>query len=110
MLLIRTDKIAILKVEAVEFVAGGFCVHDVLVNDEGGALGVVGNALADLAANGQSETCEARAQEGAGALEALAKAKTYRTGPNLPKRSNSSSGVTLKLDWVSNESRAGKKH
>lgn len=22
---------------------------------------------------------------------------TYRTGPNLPKRSNSSSGVTLKL-------------
>ena len=26
---------------------------------------------------------------------------TYRTGPNLPNRSKSSSGVTLKLSWIS---------
>lgn len=46
--MIENDEVAILEVEAVQFVAGTFCVHDIFVDDEGGALGVRGNALADL--------------------------------------------------------------
>lgn len=45
----RTDKIAILEVEAIELVACLLGVHYVLINDEGGTLGIAGNALADLA-------------------------------------------------------------
>ena len=42
-------EVAALEVEAVEFVAGAFGVHDIFVDDEGGAFGVAGDALADLA-------------------------------------------------------------
>lgn len=45
----RTDEVAILEVETIQLVAGGFGVHDILVDDERGALCVVGDALADLA-------------------------------------------------------------
>lgn len=46
----RTDEVAVLEVEAVELVAGRLCVHYVFIDNEGGSLCVVGNALADLAA------------------------------------------------------------
>lgn len=46
----RTDEVSVLEVEAVELVAGRFCVHYVFINDKGGALAVVGDTLADLAA------------------------------------------------------------
>lgn len=44
-----TNKIAVLEVEAVQLVAGLLRIHDILVYDEGGALGVVRNTLSDLA-------------------------------------------------------------
>ena len=46
--MVENDEIAILEVEAIQLVAGGFGVHDILVDDEGGALCVVRNALANL--------------------------------------------------------------
>lgn len=46
----HTDEIAILEVESVQFVAGLLGVHDIFVDNESGALGSVGNSLADLAA------------------------------------------------------------
>lgn len=84
---VRTDEIAVLEVEPVQLVAGLLRVHDILVDDEGGAFGVVRDALADLAGgfvSGLQTSCAIG--------ERVA---THRTGPNLPKRSNSSSGVTL---------------
>jgi hypothetical protein len=44
------DEVAVLEVEAVELVAGRLGIHYIFIDDEGSALGVVGNALADLAA------------------------------------------------------------
>jgi hypothetical protein len=44
-----TDEVTALEVEAVELVAGLLGVHDIFVDDKGGALGVVGDALSDLA-------------------------------------------------------------
>jgi len=41
----HTDEIAILEVETVQFVAGLFCIHNIFVNNERGAFGVVGYAL-----------------------------------------------------------------
>lgn len=46
--MVENDKVAILEVEAIQLVARGFGVHDIFVDDEGGALCVVRNALADL--------------------------------------------------------------
>lgn len=46
--MVENDEVAVLEVEAVQLVARGFGVHDILVDDESGALGVVRNALADL--------------------------------------------------------------
>ena len=45
----RTDEIPVLEVETVKLVASRLCVHYVFIDDEGCALGVVGDALADLA-------------------------------------------------------------
>jgi hypothetical protein len=47
--LLRTDEIPVLEVEAVQLVASRLCVHHVFIDDEGGALGVVGDTLANLA-------------------------------------------------------------
>jgi hypothetical protein len=44
-----TNEISVLEVEAVELVASRLCVHYIFIDDEGGALGVVGNTLANLA-------------------------------------------------------------
>jgi hypothetical protein len=46
----RTDEVSVLKVEAVELVASRLRIHYVFIDNECCALGVVGDALADLAA------------------------------------------------------------
>jgi len=46
---VRTDKVAVLEVETVQLVASRLGVHHVFIDNECGALGVVGDALADLA-------------------------------------------------------------
>jgi hypothetical protein len=51
-----TNEIAVLEVEAVQFVAGLLSIHYIFVNDECGALGVVGNSLTDLAVERVSKT------------------------------------------------------
>ena len=53
--LLRTDKITILEVEAVELVAGLLRIHHVLIDHEGRAFGTTGNALANLAV---AKTCQ----------------------------------------------------
>jgi hypothetical protein len=45
---LRTDKIAVLEVEAVQLVARLLRIHHVLIDNEGRALGVVGDPLTDL--------------------------------------------------------------
>jgi len=62
--MVEDYEVAVLEVEAVQLIAGALCVHDIFEDDEGGAFGVVGYALAN------------------------------RIAPKRPKRSNSSSGVT----------------
>lgn len=46
--MIEDYEVAILEVEAVQLIAGALCVHDIFKDDEGGAFGVVGYALANL--------------------------------------------------------------
>lgn len=89
-MLVRTDEVAVLEVEAVQLVASRLGVHHVLIDNECGALCVVGDALADLAGAISVQSKRWKAWKA-----------TYRTGPNLPKRSKSSSGVTLKLAHIS---------
>ena len=52
-LVVEDDEVAALEVEAVQAVAGLFGVGHVFVDDEAGAFGVVGDALADLAVAGK---------------------------------------------------------
>ena len=84
-LVVQHNQVAVLEVEAVQLVARGFAVEHIFVDDKGGAFGVVGDALADLAGRGGQYvrvfTQDVRI--------------THRMGPNLPKRSKSSSGVTV---------------
>jgi len=47
-LVVEDYEVARLEVEAVQFVAGGFGVHDIFKDDEGGTLCVARDALADL--------------------------------------------------------------
>ena len=44
-LILRTNKVPILKVESVQFVTSLFCVHDILIDYERGALAVIGYTL-----------------------------------------------------------------
>ena len=46
--MVQDDEVAVLEIKPVEFVAGLFGVGDVFVDDEAGAFGRVGGALADL--------------------------------------------------------------
>lgn len=84
--MVENDEIAILEVEAIQLIAGGFGVHDIFVDDEGGALCVVRDALADLPS---------------GVLVGRMRRELLRVGfaclmePNLPKRSKSSSVLTV---------------
>jgi hypothetical protein len=48
-LVVKNDQVAILKIEPVQFIARGLGVHDIFVDDECGALGVVCDSLTDLA-------------------------------------------------------------
>ena len=45
----HTDKVAVLEVVTVQLVARRLRIHHVLIDDEGSALGIAGNALPDLA-------------------------------------------------------------
>ena len=47
---IRTDQVSVLEVEAIELIACLFGVVNVLVDNECGSLGVIGNTLANLTA------------------------------------------------------------
>lgn len=58
----HTDEVATLEVEAVQLVARLLRIHDVFIDDEGGALGVAGNALADLTVEASAFTSESRAR------------------------------------------------
>lgn len=49
----RANEISVLEVEAVQLIAGRLCIHHVFIDDEGCAFGVVGDALANLAAQDQ---------------------------------------------------------
>ena len=93
----HTNKISVLEVEAVELVAGLFRVHDVFVDYECSAFCVVGDALADLAGFIVSSVRSEKSVKLSFECNRsrFLKSATYRTGPNLPKRSKSSSGVTL---------------
>lgn len=46
--MIQNNQVTVLEIEAVELVAGLFCIHYVFIDNEGCAFGVVGDALADL--------------------------------------------------------------
>ena len=48
-LMVEDYEVAVLEVEAVQLIAGALCVHDIFEDDEGGAFGVVGYPLANLA-------------------------------------------------------------
>lgn len=87
----RTDQVSALEVEAIELIACLLGVVYVLVDHECCALGVVGNALTDLAAKGKkgnrlAEERDAAMQRPRGA---------HRIGPNFPNKSKSCSAVTL---------------
>ena len=88
----RTDEVSVLEVEAVELVASRLSIHYVFIDDECSAFSVVGDALANLAIQ-----CQYRVAGDCACDLGRIIVSTYRTGPNLPKRSKSSSGVTLKL-------------
>lgn len=45
----RTNEITVLKVETVQFVTGLLRIHDIFIDYKSGTLGVVGNALTNLA-------------------------------------------------------------
>ena len=82
---VHTNEIAALEIETIQFVARLLRIHDIFEDDKRRSLGVVGNALADLAAaSSQYQSVLSYKIKDA-----------YRIGPNLPKRSNNSSGVTL---------------
>jgi hypothetical protein len=97
----RTNEVSILEVEAVQLVASLLRVGYVFIDNEGGALGVVGDTLSNLATKDrqykirQAHLDSARQhccdQERSSSFRGYA----YRMGPNFPKRSNNSSGVTL---------------
>jgi len=82
---IRTNQVSVLEVEAIELIACLFGVMNVLVDNECGSLGVIRNTLADLSVS--EITLDRVLKRAMGDL--------YRIGPNLPKRSNSCSAVTL---------------
>ena len=47
-LMVQHDEVTVLEVEAVQLVAGGFGVHDIFKDDEGGAFCIACDTLADL--------------------------------------------------------------
>jgi hypothetical protein len=87
----RTDQVSALEVEAIELIACLLGVVYVLVDHKCCALGVVGNALTDLAVKRKKKErrvsdVDTAMQRGRGA---------HRIGPNFPNKSKSCSAVTL---------------
>lgn len=80
-----TNKIAILEVETIQLVTRLLRVHNIFVNNKRCTLSSIGSALPDLSVLRIS----------AGVSEIAWMRGIYRIGPNFPKRSKSSSGVTL---------------
>lgn len=60
--MVEDNEVAVLEIESVELVAGLFGVYHILVDNECGALCVVGDALADLA-NSSLAQCRATVGE-----------------------------------------------
>jgi hypothetical protein len=87
-LVVEDDEVARLEVEAVELVAGGLGVEDVFEDDEGCAARGGRDALADLSREALVERLGMCRYHDLWRI-------SYLIGPNLPNRSNSSSGVTL---------------
>lgn len=56
----RTDEVTALEVEAVQLVAGLLRIHDVVIDNKGGSLGIGSNALADLAVIRCQSRCRCR--------------------------------------------------
>lgn len=83
---IRTNQVSVLEVETIEFIACLFGVVNVLVDNECGSFGGIGDTLANLTAN-EMVLDRVLTHETMGGY--------YRMGPNLPNRSNSCSAVTL---------------
>ena len=52
----HTDKVSILKVESIQFITRLLRIHDIFVDNKGSAFRVLGNALANLAAQCQKST------------------------------------------------------
>jgi hypothetical protein len=65
---VENDEVAVLEVEAVQLVAGAFRVHDIFVDDEGGAFGVACDALADLTGRFVSDTRSRDSERGGGTV------------------------------------------
>jgi hypothetical protein len=82
-----TNEIAILEVEAIQLIASLFGIHHILIDDKCRSLCVIGNPLAYLSMTSVNNTSCTMLRSIWG--------RTYRMGPNLPKRSNNSSTVTL---------------
>lgn len=101
--MIEHDEIAGLEVEAIQLVAGLLGVHDVFEDDECGTLGLWGHALAYLAERtlvrgvgvGEEGFMEEILRRTRARRVVGEHREAYRTGPNLPNSSKSSSGETL---------------
>lgn len=85
-----TDEISTLEIETVQLVTSLLSIHYIFIDNKSSAFGVSCNTLANLAASNVSQLARKLRHP-----RPDHRAPTHRTGPNLPKRSNSSSGVTL---------------
>lgn len=81
----HTDKVTVLEVVTIQLVARLLCIHYVFIDNEGSALGIAGNTLSNLTVRGVRII----------RVIVAGVENTYRIGPYFPKRSKSSSGVTL---------------
>lgn len=91
-----------MEIEAVELVAGLLGVGYVFIDNEGSTLGVVGDTLSNLATMTVSiisQSAHPRSDNNVVFIDTCRVSSNrvcaYRIGPNFPKRSNNSSGVTL---------------
>ena len=46
--MVRTDQVAILEIESVQFITSLFCIHDIFIYHKSGAFGIARNTLTDL--------------------------------------------------------------
>ena len=93
----RTNEIAVLEIEPVQLVASLLRIDHILVDHKCSPFGVAGYPLADLTMlEILVSPCFLKYTIlRATSIGSLHLWYTHRTGPNLPNKSNSSSGVTL---------------